>query len=265
MVLVEPPGGWPPPTAGDTAASPPPLDHVSTAPVLLELEPAEASLGWWARHRWIIATATGLGLMTALLVFWLTRFLPAAIPSDTLAGADPPMPAVAKAVRPDASDNPAMNATEPDAGKPASPNPESAPKSKPVEKDPPVTETATPPAAADPKDAKPAESSSRKSRPRRLRPRRRSRPRPTPLAPPARRPANRPTTSATKRPKRLPPVQVDVSARLNDVIPQIELTDMPLAKAVDLLAAMGAMPVTLDARRDDAAWRHAARSDLTAS
>jgi hypothetical protein len=47
--------------------------------------------------------------------------------------------------------------------------------------------------------------------------------------------------------KKAPPVRVDVAARLADPIAQLELTDIPLAKGVELLAALGALPVTLDA------------------
>ena len=47
--------------------------------------------------------------------------------------------------------------------------------------------------------------------------------------------------------KKLPPAPVDVAARLADSLRGIELTDMPLAKAVDLLAAISTAPITLDA------------------
>jgi hypothetical protein len=47
--------------------------------------------------------------------------------------------------------------------------------------------------------------------------------------------------------KKLPPVQVDVAARLADGIPEIELTDVPLAKAMELLASISTVPITLDA------------------
>ena len=40
---------------------------------------------------------------------------------------------------------------------------------------------------------------------------------------------------------------MDVAARLADPVAELELTDMPLGKAVDLLAAMGTLPVTMDA------------------
>ena len=47
--------------------------------------------------------------------------------------------------------------------------------------------------------------------------------------------------------KKLPPAPVDVAARLADPLRGIELTDMPLVKAVDLLAAISTAPITLDA------------------
>ena len=46
--------------------------------------------------------------------------------------------------------------------------------------------------------------------------------------------------------KKLPPAAVDVAARMADPLPGIELTDLPLARAVDLLAAVGTLPITLD-------------------
>ncbi len=47
--------------------------------------------------------------------------------------------------------------------------------------------------------------------------------------------------------KRAPPVHVDVASRLADPLAQLELTDIPLAKGVDLLAALGTLPITMDA------------------
>ena len=46
--------------------------------------------------------------------------------------------------------------------------------------------------------------------------------------------------------KKSPPVQVDVAARMADPLPGIELTDLPLVRAVDLLAAVSTLPITLD-------------------
>jgi hypothetical protein len=46
--------------------------------------------------------------------------------------------------------------------------------------------------------------------------------------------------------KKLAPVQVDLAIRLNDPIPAIELTDIPLDKAFHLLSLVGSLPITLD-------------------
>jgi hypothetical protein len=47
--------------------------------------------------------------------------------------------------------------------------------------------------------------------------------------------------------KKTPPVRVDVASRLADPLAQLELTSIPLLKGVDLLAALGTLPITLDA------------------
>ncbi len=47
--------------------------------------------------------------------------------------------------------------------------------------------------------------------------------------------------------KKAPPIHVDVAARLSQPVPRIQLSDMPLAKAVELLATIGGLPVTIDA------------------
>jgi hypothetical protein len=46
--------------------------------------------------------------------------------------------------------------------------------------------------------------------------------------------------------KKAPPPQVDVAARLADPVAEIELNSVPLVKAVDLLASMSTLPITLD-------------------
>ncbi len=46
--------------------------------------------------------------------------------------------------------------------------------------------------------------------------------------------------------KKAPPAQVDVAARLADAVAGIELADMPLTTALDLLSGMSAVPITLD-------------------
>jgi hypothetical protein len=46
--------------------------------------------------------------------------------------------------------------------------------------------------------------------------------------------------------KKLPPPQVDVAARMRAPLRELELTDTPLIRAFDLLAALGGSPITLD-------------------
>ena len=46
--------------------------------------------------------------------------------------------------------------------------------------------------------------------------------------------------------KKVPPAHVDVDARMADRLPGIELTDVPLAKAVDIMTAISTLPITLD-------------------
>ena len=55
-----------------------------------------------------------------------------------------------------------------------------------------------------------------------------------------------PQESSPIKVKKTPPVYADVAARLAAPVAAIELTDIQLGKAVELLATMGALPVTLD-------------------
>lgn len=47
--------------------------------------------------------------------------------------------------------------------------------------------------------------------------------------------------------KKLPPPHVDLAARLADPLASIELTDVPLARAMELLSTLSTVPITLDA------------------
>ena len=46
--------------------------------------------------------------------------------------------------------------------------------------------------------------------------------------------------------KKMPPAQVDIAARMADPIRGLQLTNVPLARALDLLATISALPITLD-------------------
>ena len=54
-------------------------------------------------------------------------------------------------------------------------------------------------------------------------------------------------TKQAKQPEtKLPPPPVDVAARMADVLPGIELSDVPLVRAIEILADMSTLPITLD-------------------
>lgn len=239
MVQVLPPQGWKPtpppqtllPTAGQTgipalSAGPPPLDRVAAVPLTLELEPPETwSLGMLLGQKWFLWSGASLA---TLAVVWLLFFL--------FSGAEPEPAAVETENHETVNQRPAMAAAETAAKKP--PGPQSG-GIQGREKERPVTAVAEnvplkptpvqplpPPSTQPPRsaDAKPAE------------------PDPFPLA------ADEAAENSQQAEiKKVPPAQVDVAARLADPVAQLELTDMPLAKAVDLLAAIGALPITMDA------------------
>jgi hypothetical protein len=55
-----------------------------------------------------------------------------------------------------------------------------------------------------------------------------------------------PVPRATRLVKLVAPEAVDVQSRLGEVIPAIELRDMPFARAIGLLAALSGLPITID-------------------
>ena len=247
MVQVRPPPGWqptPPPVQRPLpteSAVPPPLDRVADVPLALELEPTKTSpLGMLLRQKWFIWGIVPLTMGTAILgLSWVLFSRPE--PEPAAVEAKKPAPAVAKAVAPQPSrppvpqspGNPRREGVEPSASLPglsaslpglsspgvakhengvasASAPPSRPPEVKPAEANP-FSAVATNSAVA----AKPAEKAADGARPPEV--------------------------------KKTPPLQVDVAARLADPIDQLELTNTPLAKAVDLLATMGTLSVTMDA------------------
>jgi hypothetical protein len=65
----------------------------------------------------------------------------------------------------------------------------------------------------------------------------------TPAEPPAKGPPEAPPAGPNEQPE---PIQVDVEARLADTIPEIQLREVPLAEAVDLLAGLSTLPISFD-------------------
>jgi hypothetical protein len=55
-----------------------------------------------------------------------------------------------------------------------------------------------------------------------------------------------PDLKATRLVKLVVPESIDVQSRLGEVIPAIEIRDMPFARAIGLLAALSGLPITID-------------------
>ena len=232
MVLIAPPPGWTPAVAAAIeypASGPPPLDRVAAEPSMLDLEPAGGS--WFQAifggNVWLLAAvvSTFVLLGICLLCWRWTR-------------ATEPEPVVV------AAEKPAVAVKETKAGRTSSPRSQSggvsAPQTPPKAVAPPPTSAApatpsiTPSPTTPPPEAKPAKADP-----------------PPSAAEAAKKPAKEEKASAkqeAKQPetKKLPPAPVDVAARMADPLPGIELTDVPLASAVDLLATVSTLPITLD-------------------
>ncbi len=231
MVLVTPPPGWtpaPPPVAPSAAAEaatagPPPLDRVATAPLKLELELAETPfLVGLLRRKWFAWSAGALAATGAIvLTLWLmtprsesTVDAPEATTETIAASAAAPVVEQPTESKTATSETPAEPKTAATETKPSAttsqPSPSTVPPSTPA-------------------DAKPKPAESLASTDAAV-----TNGRPTELAPPM-------------EIKKAPPTPVDVAARLNDPIARLETADMPLVQAVDLLASIGALPITIDA------------------
>jgi hypothetical protein len=267
---------------------PPPLDRVAETPVALELELVETSfIGKWFRRKWFAAAAASLTALAAVLTtLWLTTSAgqaparteaaesavdesavdesavdesavdesavdeSASAPQPTATEENPKKTKIAEEIAPadGVSDHPSVGLVTPI---PDEAQPVVAPKTAAKQA---VASQATEPAAnhssspADEEDlAEPDLYGTTTIRP-------------TGSGTTALRTIDQKTSSADlastdpKAIKRLAPAVVDVAARLSDPVEGIELADMPLAKALDLLAALAALPITLDA--DMAAWRN---------
>ena len=227
MVQVLPPPGWQPASlsamavAGQPGTSgPPPLDCVATGPLVLELEPAGASLlGKLLHAKWLLWGVAPLATLTAMMaVLWL--LLPASKAEPVALETNRPAMAVASPAA--KVELPTATTAKKDTAEQATASTELRSGQLPSEPTP--TQPATPSLAqaSRPRDAKPPELD------------------PFPAV------AAEDDETKPVEIKKSPPALVDVAARLADPIAGLELTDMPLLKAVDLLAAMGALPVTMD-------------------
>jgi hypothetical protein len=229
MVQVLPPPGWKPAAESEAAsvspAGPPPLDRVAAAPLKLDLDLAETSFfGGLLGRKWTLWGAASLATIGAIvLIVWLAspRSESESASSETATEAVSEIPAIVVAAtekKPAPQEPPSETATKPEPAKPVAKKSEPAP----------------PPDKASSSPSKPAE----------------VKPQPAePLPSTAEAATNgKPAESAQSvEIKRALPAPVDVPARLNDPVAQLELADMPLGKAMDLLTSMGALPTTIDA------------------
>ena len=234
MVHVMPPSGWTPPSweaaapAAAGSSGPPPLDCVAES-LSLELEPLETPPGWLATHWWLALAAVGMASLAIAWALWLAAFAPAetSTPSVAEATQDPGM--AVPGVEPQAPPGPqsrGVTPSPPTQPPPTQPPPTQSPPTQPPPTQPPPTQPPPTQTQAEKPEAKPSE--------------------PDPFGPGSEDAGEPRAEVPAEEIKKLPPVQVDVAARLADGIPEIELTDVPLAKAMELLASMSTVPITLD-------------------
>ena len=244
MVHVVPPPGWvpiPPPIQASVAVdqiAPPPLDHVAEIPLSLEPPPAESSrLSRLLGERWVVWSVTPLALAATGLLVWGLFAQPK--PEPAAGGV-----ADRATVRPSKPQKPSAGAVR-EAAEHAQTSP--GPPSAPVD---PYATTGRPSGSSERQaqtvakreTAQPLPSTP-SSRPGEAKP-----PENDPFAAVADATNDNPAKQADQNEiKKAPPQHVDVAGRLAAPIAQLEVTSIPLAKGVDLLAALGALPITMDA------------------
>jgi hypothetical protein len=223
MVQITPPPGWQPAIVvppEPVVSGPPPLDHVAAAATMLDLGPTGTTFFGEIIGQHIFMTAViGVVLVNlCLLGWWLLRL---AWPAPATGAVDRPVATVKEPARDQAVSSGSQSKGV------------SVPHSLPAA--PAATPPVTPPEAKQPKLTK-------------------ADPRPA-ATNPAKTPAieqktdEREEAKQAKQPetKKLPPPPVDVVARMADALPGIELTDVPLIRAIELLSTMSTVPITLDA------------------
>jgi hypothetical protein len=230
MVHIAPPEGWQPPLPpGQKSPSPsdmppdlPPLDRVAES-LTLDLEPARGSfLSRLLRQKWLLwgvaPPALTLAVVVGLLWFLLSRSHPTPVVVQTTIAA----PAVAETVvdRPrvpglvESQNVDRRETTEPTSAPPTTAAAQPAPQLAATEPSRSPAAKTNEPIASPSVDEKATEGMAEETQPAEI--------------------------------KRLPPPRVDVAARLADKVAQIDLTQVPLVTAMDVLAAMSTLPITLD-------------------
>jgi hypothetical protein len=260
MVHVAPPPGWTPsaptPPATADASTPPPLTKVAASPKTLDLEPAETSPSRAGSGRLWLLGAVGLLIVGAIVWALLTFAMPPA-ESEPAAVASTEQPAAAPARPAQQTKSPSTATAAPTTPAPSGqkvaklspPGPQSGGVKTPATT--PSTPTSTP---STPPATPPSTPSSPPARTLPTPPE----PHLGPAPPAAKEEQKKPAQEAaegienkqevSKQPeiKKTPPPQVDIAARLADPLRGLELTDVPLARAIESLACVGALPVTFD-------------------
>jgi hypothetical protein len=251
MVQIVPPPGWtpspPPPPAESPLHGPPPLDQVATGDTALPLEPTKASLVHALFSRTWLAWDIGAAAVcvAACAASWLIlrsdsgaareaeTAAVAVAESSGNASADrvpPPGPqsggvVSAKSAPESAAKSPPKSpATPPSPPKAAPPTPEVKPSVKP---DPPSV------GAKDKGTAKEAAKQDNREKTAKENEK-------------AKKEADAGQKPEQAEFKKSSAAAVDVAARMADPVRGIELSDIPLARALDLLAAISTVPITLD-------------------
>jgi hypothetical protein len=254
MVHIVPPAGWEPspppvqtPSSFDQVALPP-LDHVAEIPLSLDFEPSERTfVGGLLGQKWLLWGVAPLATLAAsLFLVWVLFSRPK--PEPAAIETEPPATAVAGAVAERLPKSPKPEKPQDVAQRP------------PADRSPASTEP--PSVAVDVQAATGKPSGSSGPEPRTVAKRETIQPlpsaqssRPGDVKPPEGDPFSAVAEAANNAAKpgapiearKAPPAHIDVARRLADPIARLELTDVPLAKGVDLLAALGALPVTMDA------------------
>ncbi len=265
MVQVTPPPGWtppPPPVAGEPETQPPssavspPVNGAAPASQAAALEPAGPSAWRAMLQTWMLWGGVPLVTLVAIVsVLWALLAPPASEPAatdaeqaaveaeKTKAEQSPAAPSrdakseqkekpvekkaekrsVAKETKKSATKSEVKSTAKPSetSTKPKSSNAETVPPKKTAE----ALEEKSPTAVAEEKsDPKEVERNAASSE--------------------VKNEAEEETKNAEV--KKLPPVAVDLAARCADPVAALELTDVPLIKAVDLVAGMSTLPITVD-------------------
>jgi hypothetical protein len=258
MVQVVPPPGWtpapPPPPAESPPHGPPPLDRVAADDVAVPLEPVGESLASRLLSQTWLIWGVGAAVVCAAVctTCWLTLHSesPQGEPGAVAVGGSgrnagdshdvPPGPQSGGVVPPKpATESPLKSAPDEAAKRAAEPPPAALPKVaapptpevKPAAKQNPLPAAAKEPvgeeAAKEGQDEDNTEKAAKDDE------------------------KTRKETAANRKPeqpevKKSPAAAVDVAARMADPLRGLELTDVPLARALDLLGTISTLPISLD-------------------